>query len=230
MSNSDDFKMVDGMEFMQRIVAKRKDGPEVEWVDPPRRREPAAGRELVERLRALAVDPDAVAIVIESPDACPRIAGHIGSESAAEAAERFVSDKRLRLCVLGGSTGRGKTVSATWAAMKLPATWWISAKDVRVGPEWDAMRSRAIKAANLVVDDLGQERNEWASGEIGSLIESRFDKGLRTLVTTNLPPTSNEQRVKTFATVYGDRLYSRLCKQGVGLYIACLGSDLRRQK
>ena len=114
--------------------------------------------------------------------------------------------------------------------MRLDATWWISAKDVRVGDAWDAMRSRALKAANLVIDDLGQERMEWASGELGSLIESRFDKGRRTLVTTNLPPTSNEQRVKTFASVYGDRLFSRLNKEGAGLYVACLGGDLRRQK
>ena len=224
-----DFKNPFGdADFLRRVVVKRPEP--AEWEPIQRRPEPPASSEQRERLRTLEVDPDAARLAMWSPGECPRMKGHPGSEAAATAVERFLEDKKLRLLVLGGSTGRGKTVSATWAAMKLPATWWISAKDVRVGDAWDAMRSRALKAANLVIDDLGQERMEWASNELGSLIESRFDKGRRTLVTTNLPPTSNEQRVKTFASVYGDRLFSRLNKEGVGLYVACLGGDLRRQK
>jgi hypothetical protein len=226
-----DFKNPFGdADFLRRVVVKRPEP--VEWDGEPiqRRPEPPASSEQRERLRTLEVDPDAARLAMWSPGECPRMKGHSGSEAAATAVERFLEDKKLRLLVLGGSTGRGKTVAATWLAMRLDATWWISAKDVRVGDAWDAMRSRALKAANLVIDDLGQERMEWASGELGSLMESRFDKGRRTLVTTNLPPTSNEQRVKTFASVYGDRLFSRLNKEGVGLYVACLGGDLRRQK
>lgn len=226
-----DFKHLFGdADFLRRVVVKRPEP--VEWDGEPiqRRPEPPASNEQRERLRTLEVDPDAARLAMWSPGECPRMKGHPGSEAAATAVERFLEDKKLRLLVLGGSTGRGKTVAATWLAMRLDATWWISAKDVRVGDAWDAMRSRALKAANLVIDDLGQERMEWASGELGSLIESRFDKGRRTLVTTNLPPTSNEQRVKTFASVYGDRLFSRLNKEGAGLYVACLGGDLRRQR
>lgn len=217
-------------DFLRRVVVKQPQ--EFGWDGEPiqRRPEPPASNEQRERLRTLEVDPDAARLAMWSPGECPRMKGHPGSEAAATAVERFLEDKKLRLLVLGGSTGRGKTVAATWLAMRLDSTWWISAKDVRVGDAWDAMRSRALKAANLVIDDLGQERMEWASGELGSLIESRFDKGRRTLVTTNLPPTSNEQRVKTFASVYGDRLFSRLNKEGAGLYVACLGGDLRRQK
>jgi len=231
---NDDFELLGNNDFMRRIreqAAKRKDEPAPEWDGTvPRHAEPPASRDQLERLRGLDVDPDAARLAMWSPGKCPRIAGHAGSEAAADAVERFVADKRLRLLVLGGSTGRGKTVAATWLAMVLDATWWISAKDVRVGDEWGPMRSRALKAANLVIDDLGQERLEWASGELGSLIESRFDKGRRTVITTNLPPISNEQKWKTFATTYGDRLYSRLNKQDVGLYVVCGGNDLRRQK
>lgn len=226
-----DFKHPFGdADFLRRVVVKRPEP--VEWDGEPlqRRPEPPASSEQRERLRTLEVDPDAARLAMWSPGECPRMKGHPGSEAAANAVERFLEDKKLRLLVLGGSTGRGKSVAATWLAMRLDATWWISAKDVRVGDAWDAMRTRALKAANLVIDDLGQERMEWASGELGSLMESRFDKGRRTLVTTNLPPSSNEQRVKTFASVYGDRLFSRLSKDGVGLYVACLGGDLRRQK
>lgn len=226
-----DFKHPFGdADFLRRVVVKQPQ--EFGWDGEPiqRRPEPPASHEQRERLRTLEVDPDAARLAMWSPGECPRMKGHPGSEAAATAVERFLEDKKLRLLVLGGSTGRGKTVAATWLAMRLDSTWWISAKDVRVGDAWDAMRSRALKAANLVIDDLGQERMEWASGELGSLIESRFDKGRRTLVTTNLPPTTNEQRVKTFASVYGDRLFSRLNKEGAGLYVACLGGDLRRQK
>lgn len=226
-----DFKHPFGdADFLRRVAVKRPEP--VEWDGEPiqRRPEPPASNEQRERLRTLEVDPDAARLAMWSPRECPRMKGHPGSEAAATAVERFLEDKKLRLLVLGGSTGRGKTVAATWLAMRLDSTWWISAKDVRVGDAWDAMRSRALKAANLVIDDLGQERMEWASGELGSLMESRFDKGRRTLVTTNLPPTTNEQRVKTFASVYGDRLFSRLNKEGAGLYVACLGGDLRRQK
>ena len=227
-----DFESLENNDFMRRIrkqAEQHKDLPE--WQDePPRRTAPSYDPVYVERLRSLEVDPDAARLALASSSKCPRIVGHPGSEAAAEAVEKFLADKTLRLLVLGGSTGRGKSVAATWLAMRLDATWWISAKDVRVGDEWNGMRSRAMKAANLVIDDLGQERIEWASGELGSLIESRFDKGRRTLITTNLPPISNEQRGKTFASVYGDRLYSRLSKAETGLYVACLGGDLRRQK
>lgn len=226
-----DFKVFEDSDFLRRVrqqAEQHKDRPE--WQDePPRQAARSYDPAYVERLRSLEVDPDAARLALASSSKCPRVVGHPGSEAAAEAVERFLTDKTLRLLVLGGSTGRGKSVAATWLAMRLDATWWISAKDVRVGDAWDAMRSRALKAANLVVDDLGQERMEWASGELGSLIESRFDKGRRTLVTTNLLPTSSD-RQKTFASTYGDRLYSRLCKQGAGLYVACLGNDLRRQK
>ena len=228
MSDSDFKHPLGDVNFLKRVVKR----PEpIEWDGEPvqRKAEPPASNEQRERLRGLEVDPDAARLAMWSPAQCPRIKGHPGSEAAATAVERFLEDKRLRLLVLGGSTGRGKTVAATWLAMRLDATWWISAKDVRVGDAWDAMRNRALKAANLVIDDLGQERMEWASGELGSLIESRFDKGRRTLATTNLPPSSPEQRGKTFASTYGDRLYSRLCKPDIGLYVACLGNDIRRQ-
>lgn len=233
--SKDDFESLQNSDFMRRIreqAANRKPQPETEWDGTvPRRQEPPASHEQRERLRTLEVDPDAARLAMWSPTECPRIKGHAGSEAAAGAVERFLEDKRLRLLVLGGSTGRGKTVAATWLAMRLDSTWWISAKDVRVGDAWDAMRTRALKAANLVIDDLGQERMEWASGELGALMESRFDKGRRTLATTNLPPiTTGDQKWKTFASTYGDRLYSRLSKQDAGLYVVCGGADLRRQK
>lgn len=182
--------------------------PDAEWREARR-----------ERLRSIEAHPEHMRLALQRRD-CPAIESHPGSIASAKAATRFVSDKALTLCVIGGATGRGKTVAATWAASALDACAWISAKDVRVGDAWSQTFSRALKAANLIVDDLGQEGTEWASGELGSLIESRYDKGRRTLVTTNLTPPAIQKR-------YSDRLYSRLSSR-FGHYAACTGDDLRR--
>lgn len=175
------------------------------------------------RLATLEINPMHHKLVL-AQEGCPRLEGHAGSQEAAREAEAFVRDPAsLYLLVFGGPTGRGKTVTATWIAASLDATWWISAKDVRVGDEWPQARSRALKAANLVVDDLGQEGSEWASKELGSLIESRFDKGRRTIVTTNVPPAN-------MAKTYGDRFASRLGHPEMSRYVVCGGADLRKAK
>lgn len=194
-----------------------------------RRMADATGRHAVDewrdvkrqRLDALDISPMHHRLVLAQRE-CPKVADHAGSRDAAAAAERFVSDSSLYLLALGGPTGRGKTVAATWIAASLDACWWLSAKDVRVGDEWQQLRSRALKAANLVVDDLGQEMTEWANREIGSLIESRFDRGRRTVVTTNIPPAA-------VVKLYGDRFASRLNHPGLSAYVVCGGSDLRKE-
>lgn len=175
-----------------------------------------------ERLRGLEIDPLHAKLALESRE-CPSIEGHAGSLAAAQAATKFVTTPALRLCVIGGPTGRGKTVAATWAAGCLDSVFWISAKDCRVGEAWDQMRKRALRCGVLVLDDLGQEASEWASGELGSLVESRFDKGLRTLATTNLPMPALGKR-------YSDRFLSRVSQASLSLYATCSGSDLRREK
>lgn len=209
---------------------------DLELIDPRalveklRRMADATGRHAVEgwreakqqRLDALDINPTHRKLVLAQQE-CPRVASHAGSTDAAAAAERFVRDPSLLLLVIGGPTGRGKTVAATWIAATLDACWWISAKDARVGDEWSQARSRAMRAANLVVDDLGLESSEWAAKEVGSLIESRFDKGRRTVATTNIPPA---MMVKT----YGDRFVSRLNHPEMAAYVICGGTDLRRPK
>lgn len=174
-----------------------------------------------ERLQSLDVDPEHVKLALATPD-CPVIDGHIGSIAAARAAARFLVSP-IRLLVLGGPTGRGKTVAATWLAASLDACWWISAKDIRVGEAWTQAYARAAKAGALIVDDAGQESNEWAAKELGSLLESRFDKGRRTVVTTNLGGAAYAQR-------YGDRLASRLSAKEKSAFVVCGGADLRKDK
>lgn len=179
-----------------------------------------------ERLAGMSVNAEAARLVIDSAG-CPVIVGHPGSEAAAKAAQRFVTDPTLRLLVIGGSTGRGKTVAAAWVAAVLDATWWLSARIVRVGDDWSHAHGRALRAAHLVIDDLGVEKNQWASDELGSVIEERTDRGLRTLVTTNLPPRSTDGG-KSLLTCYGERFMSRLAQRPTSEYVVCAGPDLRR--
>lgn len=179
-----------------------------------------------ERVRLLDLDPDHVRLAT-AQQRCPVMPGHPGSLAAARAAESFVRGDGRRLLVLGGPTGRGKSCAATWVAACLDGSWWLSAKEVRVGEHWsNAAYPRALKALVLVVDDLGHESSEWASKELASLIEVRTDRGRRTVVTTNLPP---EGEGRTLAGVYGDRLRSRLGSV-YGSYVACGGDDLRRRR
>jgi len=200
------------------------------FIDRLKRMADAAGRHGVEdwreakkaRLAAIDLSPAHTRLALAQQE-CPRIAGHAGSVDAATAAERFVSDPSLQLLVIGGPTGRGKTVAATWIAATLDACWWVSAKDARVGDAWSQARARAMKAAHLIVDDLGLESSEWAAKEVGSLIESRFDRGRRTVATTNVPPAM-------ISKVYGDRFASRMNQPVAGLYVVCGGTDLRRPK
>jgi DNA replication protein DnaC len=187
--------------------------PPVTWRDVKR-----------QRLQRFEVDPQHVQIVLAAPE-CPFVAGHQGSETAARAVTAFV-DGQWRILVLGGSTGRGKSVAATWVAASLDGVYWISAKDVRVGEAWSESFRRALKAPILIVDDLGREATEWASKEIEMLIESRFDKGKRTLATTNLHPTEG---TKNFHSFYGTRLLSRITSDK-GQYVLCFGADLRGAK
>lgn len=182
------------------------------WRDPVR-----------EQLHRMAVDPDHARLVLAAPQ-CPVFRGHVGSELAARAVEQFHADPALRLLVLTGPTGRGKTVAATWLAAHTPGTLWASAKDVRVGEAWSAVHARCLYVPQLVIDDLGQEASEWATRELAALIESRFDKGKRTIVTTNLTPAGQGRNIEN---VYGARLWSRLGSQR-SLVVACGGVDLRR--
>lgn len=179
-----------------------------------------------ERVRLLDLDPDHVRLAT-AQQRCPAVAGHPGSLAAARACESFVRNDGRRLLVLGGPTGRGKSCAATWVASCLDGSFWISAKEVRVGEHWSNVAyPRALKALVLVVDDLGHESSEWASKELASLLEVRIDRGRRTVATTNLPPEGDG---RTLAGVYGDRLRSRL-GSAYGSYVACGGDDLRRRR
>ena len=207
----DDFSGVGAMLKRIRGLQPTTQAPPT-WRDPVR-----------EQLHRMPVDPDHAKLVLVAPE-CPVRRGHVGSEAARAAAETWRADATLRLLVLSGPTGRGKTVVATWLAAHEPGTLWVSAKDVRVGEAWSAVHGRCLYVPQLVIDDLGQEASEWATKELAALIESRWDKGKRTIITTNLTPSGQS---KNLETTYGARLWSRLGSPR-SLIVACGGMDMRR--
>lgn len=144
------------------------------------------------------------------------------------------------ILVLGGPTGVGKTAAACHALVRhesggvfvradqicaTPRTGHSSAEE-----RWE----RWLKCSMLVIDDAGTENAR--SDLLRSLLRARYDAGLVTLVTTNLPR-------RRFAEVYlvddHDRLADRLINaQGRGVgdavgqggldwYVALDGESLR---
>ena len=169
----------------------------------------------------LVLDPDAAEAAVRSPGACPCVESHAGSRQAAQAVERFAefADRPLRTLLLLGPTGRGKSFAATWLLVELGGVW-LAATDCRVAG-WDDWRAKAVAARVLVVDDLGRESTEWAAREMADLLELRHNRGLRSVVTSNLPLPKLFER-------YGERLASRWSDASMTATVEVLGADLRR--
>ncbi len=176
------------------------------------------------RLRAAgALDPEATAAAVEAIGHCPRVEGHPGSAAAAQAVELFLTEQTARVLVLAGPTGRGKSFAATWALAEYHhAGVWLSAAECRVAG-WDELRPKAAASKLLVVDDLGRESTDWSARELGDLVELRFNRGHRTVITTNLTTRALFQR-------YGDRVESRLSDARFSRVAETPGPDLRRRR
>ena len=73
----------------------------------------------------------------------------------------------------------------------------------------------------LVLDDVGSERGtDWAVSTVRDLLTSRYERRLRTLITTNL-------NVKELGECYGERVKDRLADVAVALVLT--GKTLRPQ-
>jgi hypothetical protein len=166
------------------------------------------------------VDPEAAEAAVVSPGACPMVAGHEGSEAAARAVEALLADDHARTLLLVGPTGRGKSFAATWAIAEGGGAW-LAAADCRVA-EWNDLRPRAAGARLLVLDDLGRESTDWSARELADLLELRHNRGLRTIVTSNLPTRKLAER-------YGERLASRWGDGRFTATVEVMGGDLRRR-
>lgn len=98
-----------------------------------------------------------------------------------------------RWCLLVGPVGTGKSVAARWAVDRVIETgrWAFMTTAARLGrlSTWDdaGELDRLERADLLVVDDVGAEAdNDHARVTLRSLLDTRHDRGRRTILTSNL--------------------------------------------
>ena len=179
---------------------------------------------LADHLAACGVEPRSVENIM---------AGLFDSTATAGVRDWLASGKTF-LC-LAGPKGRGKTTAAAsvlrcarkpvtfmGAGGKLAATWayssalglFVRSAELAHTSEYaDEGRGRWAKVRSvewLVIDDLGMERMDnagiWAEA-IDHLIDARYARKLKTVITTNLDG-------KTFDARYGDRILDRVRHDG----------------
>jgi len=153
---------------------------------------------------------------------------------AMDAAKRWT--KGTFLC-LSGESGVGKSVAAGWLISRGPlgpcpftqpqgyeahSYWphgprWTRATDLARG--FDELPGEVRRASVLVIDDLGDEKNdEHSRSRLSSLLSERDDLQARTVITTNLNSA-------TLAHRYGVRFVDRI--KGHGFLTAIRGETLR---
>jgi DNA replication protein DnaC len=149
-----------------------------------------------------------------------------GAENLKQAAMHFTADPRLRQLIAIGGTGTGKSTSAAWiVASTLDNSHWLAARTVDDIERWKPVASLVYSVPLLVIDDLGTERQSesgWGVETLASLWVDRIDRGMRTVVTTNL-------NLPGLAARYGERLKSRLNRTDV-VVVAAGTVDLRKYK
>jgi hypothetical protein len=220
--------------------------------EPPTEAKPAPfvitaneGERRANRLRNAGVrDEDLVLQIANGPSVCPPIEGHDGSKAATDAVVAFLRDPRMRILVLAGNRGRGKTYAAIYP-LAHTALWNLAdhkecrilySSTIRVGEDWDAAIRQYERAHVLVVDDLGAEIGDWATAQMIALLKNRYDWGRKTIVTTNLALRLDAIPDKLRAAMadrvierrYGDPIMSRMSNPAAAMYVACKGDDLRR--
>jgi len=178
------------------------------------------------RLKAAGdLSPLAMSAAMESVGRCPRVAGNDSCEAMATSVEKFLRSRDAFALVLIAPPGRGKSWAATWAVAEFTgASMWLPAAECRVGASWDEKRTRAMKLPMLVIDDLGSEvGGEWGAREMASILETRYDRGQRTIVTTNLLEGEIGHR-------YGERLDSRWSDVRHANLVMTMGKDMRKTR
>ena len=136
--------------------------------------------------------------------------------------------------LLIGSTGTGKTHISTSIARELIHKGYDviydSAQNIVSDFEADRFRSgygyyepkaeKHLECDLLIIDDLGTEfSSQFTLSTIYNLLNSRQNKGLATVISTNLSPAE-------LASRYEDRIYSRIIGSGCKV-LAFVGKDNR---
>ncbi|MBA7527740.1 Chromosomal replication initiator protein DnaA [subsurface metagenome] len=140
-----------------------------------------------------------------------------GAEGAYQAALAFASGKaKHHFLSFVGETGRGKTHLALgigwhWLENNLGLVkyWQVETllDDLRHGfradtdetaQRFDDLLKRIKEAPLLILDDLGVEQSTpWARAKLDEIIDYRYIRGGKTILTTNLAPAKLQDRISS---------------------------------
>lgn len=128
-----------------------------------------------------------------------------------------------RLLLLAGTFGTGKSVAAGYAIQRRPGRWMHASEIAKAAQFHHEDRMAELRAARLlVIDDLGSEFNDasgWGRAALASLLLTRYEDGLATVMTTNLDG-------KTWKAYADPRILDRLA--GDGMVFGAVGKSRRR--
>lgn len=160
------------------------------------------------------------------------------NKKAVEAAHWILNSDKKESIYLYGSKGTGKTMLASIITNELirhgkPVLFSSVPElmaDIRASFKTDNTADviDSIKqAAVLILDDLGAERaTEWVGEQIFSIINSRYENNMQTIITSNFTP---DELILHFADkTQGERIISRI--YGMCVRVNISGKDWRMQR
>lgn len=122
----------------------------------------------------------------------------------------------LRLLLLSGGVGTGKSVAAGYAIQRSPGRWMHASEIAKAGRFEAEARWRELTGCRLlVIDDLGSEFNDaggWGRAKLTELVLERYEDAKRTVITTNLDG-------KQWATYADQRIRDRVKGNGMARVI-----------
>ena len=169
--------------------------------------------------------------IYDDPETAERMRSVVGI--ARDFAENFAKNKDRNLLLIG-RTGTGKThVSSAIARAVIERGYDVlydTVQNIISAFETDTFRrgeesvsSKYLECDLLIVDDLGTEfSTQFTVSCIYNLINTRYNRGLSTVISTNLDPVQLSKQ-------YDDRIYSRLIG-GNSTPLLFVGKDYRLSK